>query len=76
MIVLIFAIYSFAAWNFNVQIEKEMDSLLSQAKVTENQLINQQKLVYLPPPVQRWLNRVGIVGKEPIEVAYIQQKGK
>lgn len=76
LIIMIFAIFIFAAWNFNNQIDKELNSILSQAKGVERKIVNEQRLAPLPSPVQRWLKHSGVVGKEEIQTAYFKQKGQ
>jgi hypothetical protein len=76
LIILIFVIFSFAAWNFNGQIEKELDSLLSQTTVADSKVITAEMLAPLPVPVQKWLTNSGVVGKKPIQTAYFEQKTK
>lgn len=75
VIILIFAILSFGAWNFNTLIDKELDSLLSQPNGENTGIITKEMLTPLPSPVQRWLTDIGITGQAPIHTAYFEQKG-
>lgn len=75
-IILIITIFMFATWNFNNQIDKEFNNLLSsQTKVSGKNIITEQMLDPLPVPVQKWLNHIGMVGKQKIHTAYFKQKG-
>lgn len=76
LIIFIFAIFSFAAWDFNTQIDKEVDFLLSESKQAGTKIVNEQMLSPLPSPVKRWLNHVGIIGKEEIQSVYFEQIGQ
>lgn len=76
VIIFIFAIFSFAAWDFNSKIDKEVDFLLSQSKHVNSKIVNEQMLSPLPSPVKSWLNHVGIIGKEEIHSAYFEQTGQ
>lgn len=76
VIILLFAIFSFAAWDFNSKIEKEVSFLLAQSKHIGSKKVNEQMLRSLPSPVKRWLNHVGIIGKEVIHSAYFEQMGQ
>ncbi len=74
IIILVVIILAFAGWKWNLQGNKEIDTLLSQNKPTET-VITEQMIVTLPSSVQRWLNNVGIVGKERISTMYFKQSG-
>lgn len=76
VIILIFAIFSFAAWDFNTKIEKEVSFLLAQSKHVDSKIVNEQMLSPLPSPVKRWLKHAGIIGKEVIHSAYFEQMGQ
>jgi hypothetical protein len=76
IIILIFAIFSFASWNFNNLIEKELESLQSGVTVRESNTITEESLVTLPVSVQKWLKNSGIVGKKQIQSVYFKQKAK
>lgn len=76
ILILIFAIFSFAAWNFNSLIEKELVSLQPETVSSESKVITEDMLVSLPTPVQKWLENSGILGKNQIQNAYFEQKAK
>lgn len=76
LMLLLFAIFSYAAWNFNYQIEKEAQSLLSQVKDKASKIVDEAMLAALPSPIQRWLKHAGVVGKPVIQSAYLVQKGQ
>ena len=75
IIILAAIILGFAVWNFNMQINREINTILSQSKVTEKTVITKQMLDSLPLPVQKWLNNSGIAGKEKIQSVYLKQTG-
>jgi hypothetical protein len=76
IVLFIFAIYTFATWNFHAEIDKETNWLLSKSDQTEPAIIQEQMLAPLPAPVQKWLKHIGLVGKEQIMTACIIQKGE
>ena len=76
LLIFIYAILSFASWKFNEQIQKDIDCLLSQSTIPEKQVITNQKIQSLPPSVQKWMNQIGIIGKEQIHKVYFKQKGQ
>lgn len=76
LIIMIFAIFIFSAWNFNTQIDKELDSILLQAKGGDRKIVNEQMLAPLPSSVQKWLKQSGVVGREEIQTAHFKQKGQ
>lgn len=76
LIIFIFAIFSCATWNFSSQVEKEVGLLLAKSNQTDIPIVNEQMLSPLPTPVKRWLNHVGVIGKEEIQSAYYEQIGQ
>jgi hypothetical protein len=76
LIILIFVIFSFAAWQFNGHIEKETESLLSQVNPVDADVITEEMTASLPAPVQRWMGNIGIIGMKPIHTAYFEQRAR
>ena len=76
IVILIYAIISFASWKFDKQIKQEIDSLLSQSTIPEKQVITEQIISSLPSSVQKWMNQIGIIGKEQIQIVYFKQRGQ
>ncbi|WP_211171183.1 DUF6544 family protein [Bacillus sp. DNRA2] len=76
VIILIFALFTYASWKFNSQIDQEIDVILSHHDSTLTQIVTEQILEDLPFPVQKWLKSINVVGKESIKIAYFSQKGK
>ncbi len=75
-VVLVPLIVAFAGWNFNRQFCGEATRILNASVVSGKEIIQTEQLNSLPAPVQRWLLRSGITGKETIQTVYIRQKGK
>ncbi len=75
IIILIAIISGFAVWRWNIQVDGEINTLLSQKITTENTVITEQMIETLPSPVQRWLKNSGIVGQKRIITMYLKQSG-
>lgn len=74
VIILIISLIAFAAWNFNKKINKEVEDLYVTQSINPG-IITNDMLAHLPQPVQLWLNRSGVVGKEKIYAVRLKQKG-
>ncbi|WP_335872660.1 DUF6920 family protein [Bacillus sp. 2205SS5-2] len=74
-IVVIAIIIGVAMWNFNRQVSKEINLILSEGNASGKVIITWQMLESLPPQVQLWLTTSGVVGKENIQSVYFKQKG-
>jgi len=74
VIILLVAIIAFANWNFNRMTSHEISNLYSQNKNVEKSTITPKNLSILPIPVQKWLSKSGIVGKDKISFVRLKQK--
>ena len=74
-IILMVVLFAIASWNFNIQTDKEINNMLSQGEISEKSVITSQMLEPLPPLVQKWLTKVGVVGKEQIQSVSLKQIG-
>lgn len=72
LIILVVSLVAFASWSFNSMVRKEVTLLLNTG-ITDSR----KKLipVNIPAPVEKWLNRSGVNGKELIHTARLKQKG-
>ena len=75
LIVLLVAVPALANIRFNKMVKKEVNSLLSHP-VNDSKIISIEMLDSLPPTVQKYLIRSGVVGKENIQFARLKQKGE
>lgn len=60
---------------FMRKVKEEVDFLFGSNLKKERQVIQKEDLLGLPLPVQKWLERSGIIGKEKIVFARLKQKG-
>lgn len=60
---------------FTRKVKEEVDFLFGSNLKKERQVIQKEDLLGLPLPVQKWLERSGIIGKEKIVFARLKQKG-
>ena len=74
-IILIACVLSYGSWSFDRMVKDELKSFLSKKKV-EKRIVTAEMIDELPPVVQKWLKRSNIVGKEIIQLAYLNQRGK
>lgn len=75
VIILIATIIAYGTWNFNSMVRSEVKAFLP-VENPEVKLVTEEMLFDLPVPVQKWLNRSGILGKKVITNVYLKQKGE
>jgi hypothetical protein len=75
VIIFIASFLAYGTWSFNTIVRNEIPAFLPVEK-TGKQIIKEEMLSDLPFPVQRWLRRSGIIGKELISNVYLNQKGE
>lgn len=73
-LVLLVGTVHYADWKFNNRVTTEVTSLLSQSQA-KNTLVTPKMLSPLPPVVQKWLLRSGVIGKELIYTVRLKQEG-
>lgn len=60
---------------FRHQARAEAAAMFARSQVAPREIITEAHLENLPAPVQRWLRRAGVVGKERIITVRLKQKG-
>lgn len=75
IIALAAVIIGFASWNFNRTVASEVSNLIQNEATATSEIVTEDMLKPLPPPVQRWLHRSGVVGKEKAYFVRLKQKG-
>lgn len=75
IIALVAIALAYGAWNFNGMVQREQETLLSNSS-TIPEIVTQDRLAGLPPVVQKWLARSGVVGKEIIRTVHLKQTGE
>lgn len=76
LIVLIFVIaVNVGSIIFDRKVASEVKMLFKEEHMDKNGMITKEDLVGLPEPVQRWLQRSQVVGKEKIYTVRLKQKG-
>jgi hypothetical protein len=77
VLLLLPALAGAAHTQFAARIDREVGSLLSAATArTEQKTVTAADLERLPPPVRRWLDQSGIVGRAPIRTVRLRQAGE
>lgn len=69
------ALVAWAQWSFWGMLQQEIKSHIP-AKLPLSRLVQNTDLEHLPPIVERWLKRSGIVGKPWIHTVQLNQKGQ
>lgn len=59
---------------FSKKIDNETREIISSVSYRESHIINEEDLINLPQPIQKWLRLSGVIGKEEIKLAYVKQK--
>lgn len=72
---LVMAISTVANTLFNQKIKKEVSLLFESNMKNKREIIEKEDLQGLPTPVQKWLQRSQIIGKEKITTVRLKQKG-
>jgi hypothetical protein len=75
IVVLLVAVPSFAFVRFDKKVKREVGVLLSQT-TKQKEMISFAMLDTLPPVVQQWLIRSGVLGKEKVQFVRLKQKGE
>lgn len=75
LILILVAILGFGAWNFKQSVKKRLDELQLKEPII-SATVSPESVDELPLPVQQWLERTGVIGKEKARRVYLQQKGR
>lgn len=76
IIIIAVAIPALGAIQFNRNVGKENQALLKNISPDNNTVITKEMLLHLPPVVQNWLIRSGVVGKERTRFVRLKQEGR
>ncbi|QNO14215.1 hypothetical protein HYG86_05230 [Alkalicella caledoniensis] len=75
IVILIIIVFSVGKRQMSKRIDTEIGNLIKDIE-TFDRKITHQDLEELPEPVQKWLEKVGVVGKEHIQSVHFMQTGK
>jgi hypothetical protein len=76
IIIIVVTVPALGAIQFNRNVEKENLALLSDIAPADHTVITKDMLLHLPPVVQNWLTRSGVIGKEKIRLVRLKQEGR
>jgi len=76
ILILVVSIVSCGSYNFQKRVQQETNHLLSQNKIIEDKIINENDLKKLPEPVKNWLRNSGATGKPFISVGKVMQNAE
>jgi len=71
---LIGIVLAYGQWSFNSMVNKELAAFLPK-EMPAATVLTRDMLTPLPPVVQKWLERSGVVGKPVVHTAHIRQRG-
>ena len=74
IIVLIATIIGYSSFNFKQKVKTERISLLEGTQVKKQDTITEEEWIGLPPIVQKWLTKSGLIGKQQISNVYLVQE--
>jgi hypothetical protein len=73
VLILVVLVAGYGQWRFNRVVQQEVQALLSAAPASTG-IVSEEQVRPLPPVVQQWLRRSGVVGKPQTHTAHLQQK--
>jgi Family of unknown function (DUF6544) len=76
VIIFFVSVAVFAFLNLNNRINREISGLLSEAKSGPGIVVTEEMLKDLPPPVQRYMNYSGVIGKAIPRTVCLKQVGR
>lgn len=74
-IVFLIVLFVLGKWRFNYITNQEIASLSAASENDSAMKVTQQRIETLPPPVAKWLTKVGIAGKHEIQSVRLKQTG-
>jgi hypothetical protein len=74
LVILIVAIMSFGNYNFQRNVNAEIEDIVGKNNTSNLEIITENDLNQLPKPVKKWLLNSGIVGKPNIHVGKVFQQ--
>ncbi|MZP29565.1 hypothetical protein GTO91_07580 [Heliobacterium undosum] len=74
-LVLVFAVAFVSKIQFNQMVKSEVTELLQSSVASRGGVVQKADLERLPGPVQKWLEKAQVVGKERIQTVRLKQRG-
>lgn len=62
--------------SMNKMVQIEFEKILSEVEISDARIIGEDDMEYLPQPVQNWLRKAGIIGKQEIRSGWLRQVAK
>ncbi len=75
-LLLIPLLVGFGGWRFQAQVDADVAELSRHVPTHSARPVQDGDLVGLPPVVQTWLRRAGVVGRPPERAVYLTQRGE
>ena len=73
--IVLLLVVAYGQWRFNATVRQEVKALLSKVSATTAS-VTEADLKQLPSPVQQWLRRSGVVGRQRTRTVRLQQRGQ
>ncbi|MBA9077177.1 hypothetical protein FHS90_001888 [Rufibacter quisquiliarum] len=74
-LLLVVTVVAYGQWQFSQMVQAEKGPFMT-APAEPADPLSPNQVAHLPAPVQRWLHRSNVVGKQPLQTAYLQQQGQ
>ena len=71
-----FVLVGFATARFHRENDRQVRALLERVPKQPASIVTQEELASLPPPVKRWLETSGVVGKPRARTVWLEQRGR
>lgn len=75
VVVIYFIVVNIGGMMFERKVKSEVKKLFAEFHINKPEIIRQEALAGLPEPVQKWLQRSQIIGKEKIFAVRLKQEG-
>jgi hypothetical protein len=66
---------AWAHWRFERTVAADVAALYKQNGALQTEVLGNEQIAHLPPVVQKWLRRSGVLGKPVVGIARIEQRG-
>jgi hypothetical protein len=76
VLVLLPVLLGAAQARFSIGCERESVALMSESRAVSRGKVQLPDLARLPPPVQRWLDRAGVIGRPLVSTVRLRQQGE
>lgn len=73
-IIFVSAIVAYSSFDFKNKIDREREILFENSQLVKEEEITKESISRLPLAIQKWLNNIGVIGKNPVSNVYLTQE--